>query len=410
MLKSISPGGYNITSSTFNPSVFVDEKVREIREFVGSSKAAIATSGGVDSTTCAVLAHRALGGKLICFFMDTGFMREGEVQEVSDMLRSLGLPLRVLTVKDRFMEALKGKRDAEEKRIAFRETFYKVLSEEARKEGCDVLIQGTIAPDWIETSGGIKTQHNVLEQLGFDTVKRYGFRLLEPLLELYKDQVREVARYLGVRFEASERQPFPGPGLLVRCIGEVREDKLKVLRAATSVVERTLGVLRPTPNQYFAAVVEDERMAASPAVERAVQGILPAGKVEYFTCRTTGVKGDNRAYGKIAVVSGSEAELDRLFALPERIIHEDGEVVRAVYELGEKGSGLGGEGGGGDLNGKRYSVLVRAVETRDFMTAKPYRVPMEVLGRLRDDLLKIGGVSSVCYDITSKPPATVEYE
>ncbi|MCX8182053.1 MAG: hypothetical protein N3D12_02930 [Candidatus Methanomethyliaceae archaeon] len=407
MLKSISPGGYNITSGTFSPPVFVEEKVREIREFVGSSKAAIATSGGVDSTTCAVLAHRALGGRLICFFMDTGFMREGEVQEVSEMLRSLGLPLRVLSVKDRFMEALKGKKDAEEKRIAFRETFYKVLSKEARKEGCEVLIQGTIAPDWIETSGGIKTQHNVLEQLGFDTVKRYGFRLLEPLLELYKDQVREVARYLGVRFEASERQPFPGPGLLVRCIGEVREDKLKVLRGATLAVERALGSLKPTPNQYFAAVVEDERVVASPAVERAVQEILPGGKVEYFKCRATGVKGDNRAYGKIAVVSGGEVETERLFTLPERIIHEDGEVVRAVYKLGESTVGVIGSGG---VRRERYAVLVRAVETRDFMTAKPYRVPMEVLKRLCQELLKICGVSSVFYDITSKPPATVEYE
>ncbi|MCQ5362013.1 MAG: GMP synthase [Candidatus Methanomethylicia archaeon] len=375
-----------------------------MREYVGGSKAAIATSGGVDSTTCAVLAHKALGGRLICFFMDTGFMREGEVEEVSEMLRSLGLPLRVLYVRDRFIEALRGKRDAEEKRITFRETFYRVLSEEAKKEMCDVLIQGTIAPDWIETSGGIKTQHNVLEQLGLNTVDRYGFRLLEPLLELYKDQVREVARYLGVRLEASERQPFPGPGLMVRCIGEVREEKLKVLRAATSVVERALGGLRPPPNQYFAAVVEDERSAASHEAERAVREVLPGGRVQYFNCRATGVKGDNRAYGKIAVVSGGKASTEDLFRLPERIIHEDGEVVRAVYELGGEGSGMGG----GSTN--RYAVLVRAVETRDFMTAKPYNVPMELLERLCRDLLEIKGVSSVCYDITSKPPATVEYE
>lgn len=400
MLKSISPGGNLITSGKFDPSVFVDEKIREIREFVRGSGAAIATSGGVDSTTCAVLAHRALGDRLVCFFMDTGFMREGEVQEVSEMLTSLGLPLKVLSVKDRFMAALRGKIDAEEKRIAFRETFYRVLGEEAKKEGCDVLIQGTIAPDWIETSGGIKTQHNVLEQLGFDTVKVYGFRLLEPLLELYKDQVREVARYLGVRLEASERQPFPGPGLMVRCIGEITEEKLRILRAATKVVERTLGGLRPAPHQYFAAVVEDERMWARPEVERTVREVLPGWSVEYFTCKATGVKGDNRAYGKVALVSGGiDVDSDLLFSLPERIIHEDGEVVRAVYRLGGKGGG-----------GNNYAVLIRAVETRDFMTAKPYRVPMEVLMGLSEEISRINGVSSVCYDITSKPPATVEYE
>ncbi|MGC8936798.1 MAG: ATP-binding protein [Candidatus Methanomethylicaceae archaeon] len=399
MLKSISPGGNLITSGKFDPSVFVDEKVREIREFVRSSRAAIATSGGVDSTTCAVLAHRALGDRLVCFFMDTGFMREGEVQEVSEMLTSLGLPLKVLSVKDRFMAALRGKRDAEEKRIAFREAFYRVLGEEAKKEGCDVLIQGTIAPDWIETSGGIKTQHNVLEQLGLDTMKMYGFRLLEPLLELYKDQVREIARYLGVRLEASERQPFPGPGLMVRCIGQVTEEKLRILRTATKMVELTLGGLRPAPNQYFAAVVEDERVRARPEVERAVREVLLGGSVEYFTCKATGVKGDNRAYGKVALVSGSvDVDIDLLFSLPERIIHEDGEVVRAVYRL-EKGGG-----------GNNYAVLIRAVETRDFMTAKPYRVPIEVLMDLCEEISGINGVSSACYDITSKPPATVEYE
>ncbi len=230
-------------------------------------------------------------------------------------------------------------------------------------------------------------------------MKRYGFRLLEPLLDLYKDQVRKAARQLGVSLETSERQPFPGPGLLVRCIGEVREDKMEVLRKSTSAVERVFGSLEKPPKQYFAAVVEDERKRAGERVQRVIQGILPDGRVEYFKCKATGVKGDNRAYGKIAVVSGGEKEPNELFGLPKRIIHEDRDVVRAVYRVG----GSGREGG-------RYAVLVRAVETRDFMTAKPYRVPFVVLRRLSDEILKIDGVSTVCYDITSKPPATVEYE
>lgn len=352
----------------------------------------------MDSTTCAVLAHKALGGRLVCFFMDTGFMREGEVQEVSGILRSLGLPVKVLSVKEKFMEALKGKRDAEEKRIAFRETFYSILGEEAKREGCDVLIQGTIAPDWIETSGGIKTQHNVLEQLGLDTVKRYGFRLLEPLLHLYKDQVRAVARYLGIRFETAERQPFPGPGLLVRCIGEVYEEKLEVLRRATTVVERTLGSLANPPKQYFAAVVEDERTRAEREVEEAVQDIMPGVIVEYFKCKATGVKGDNRAYGKIAIVSWRKVEPEVISVVAERIIHADPDVVRAVYRVDGSGNGGG------------YAVLIRAVETRDFMTAKPSPLSYKVLKEASNEILKIPKVSMVCYDITSKPPATVEYE
>jgi len=389
---------------------------------VGEGRAAIATSGGVDSTACAALAHRALGDRLICFFLDTGFMREGEVEEVRNLLTSLGLPLKVLSVRERFLEALRGKEDAEAKRVAFRETFYTVLGEAARAEGCRIMIQGTIAPDWIETSGGIKTQHNVLEQLGVDTVGRFGFRILEPLLELYKDQVRALARYLGARVEASERQPFPGPGLMVRCIGEVTAEKIDVLRAATCVVEEELGRLRPPPGQYLAAIADDRRSAAgegvasaaasAAAVAAAAAGLVPGARVEYLKGRATGVKGDERAYGRMVIVSGDDngngdgdgdgkggREPSELFGLPERVIHEDPDVVRVLYTVGTgRGTGRGS-----------YVVIVRAVDTRDFMTAKPTAVPLVVLKRIAERVLS-DKVSTVCYDLTSKPPATVEFE
>ena len=372
---------------------------------MGSSKAAIATSGGVDSTVCAVLALRALGDRLICFFMDTGFMREGEVEEVRAMLTSLGLPLKVLSVNDRFLRALEGKTDAESKRLAFRDTFYTILGEAVKGEGCEILIQGTIAPDWIETSGGIKTQHNVLEQLGVDTMSRFGFKLLEPLLDLYKDQVRALARYLGVEITSSNRQPFPGPGLLVRCIGAVKEDKLDVVKKATFIVEDHLRQITRPPQQYLAAVIEDDRTPAGKEIDRILSKVHDGGSAYYLAGRATGVKGDDRAYGKMIVVSGIEKEPKDLFDMPERLVHADREIVRVLYSIRDNRAKSAR-----DRRIKRYFVIVRAVDTRDFMTAKPSAVSLSVLQEIAKGILKDKKVAAVAYDLTSKPPATVEFE
>lgn len=390
----------------FGPAKFIDEQVPMMRKFVGSAKAAVATSGGVDSTACAALAHMALGRNLVCFFLDTGFMREGEVGEVMGMLKSLNLPLKILTLKERFLRRLEGKTDAESKRLAFRETFYTSLGEAMKAEGCQVLIQGTIAPDWIETSGGIKTQHNVLEQLGVNTVSSFGFRLLEPLLDLYKDQVRALARHLGVK--ESERQPFPGPGLMVRCIGKVTEEKLDVLRRATAITENCLAKMEPPPKQYLAAVTEDDRLPSATLAE-SLGSAFPGLQVEYLGALVTGVKGDDRAYGKMVVASGGAvdgAEPRALFGLPAAVIHADKEVVRVLYAIAqaEVGRGIAKMGIG------RHVLIVRAVETRDFMTAKPSEVPRSLLESLAGKVLEDGRVSLVAYDLTSKPPATVEFE
>lgn len=235
-----------------NVEEFVDKQVEEIQRVVGFEKALIAVSGGVDSTTCAVLTHRAMGNRLQCAFIDTGFMRLKEPEGVKQFFDELKLPFKIIDARKRFMDSLKGLEDAEEKRKVFRQTFYEVLSENAKVEGCKFLVQGTIAPDWIETKGGIKTQHNVLDQIGINTVEKFGFNVIEPLMNLYKDQVREVAVFLGIPLEFSQRQPFPGPGLLVRIVGEVNEEKLDLEKKATKIVEENIQ-----GSQYFAAITDD---------------------------------------------------------------------------------------------------------------------------------------------------------
>jgi len=252
----------------FNPQEFVNKQVTEIRKVVNNEKALIAVSGGVDSTTCAVLAHRALGENLLCVTIDDAFMRTGEPERIAQILSQppLNLPTKILNVQKHFLNALEGLRDAEEKRKAFRETFYKSLSETAKKESFRFLVQGTIRADIDETTKGIKTQHNVLSQMGISPAERYGFQLIEPLVSIYKPQVREVARHLGVPSELSERQPFPGPGLSVRVVGQNRTDKLESLKKATAITEENLAKHRP--NQYFATIIDNEEKPHHPRLTR----------------------------------------------------------------------------------------------------------------------------------------------
>src|SRR3989454_8339472 len=247
-----------MTLEGFRPSSYLTSQTAKILETVGDGKAIAAVSGGVDSTVAALVAKRALGDRLFPVFIDTGFLRVGETESVKARLseRSLGLKVKLVKAAGRFLEATKGETGAEEKRKKFRETFYQVLGEEARKDGCDFIVQGTIAPDWIETQGGIKTQHNILEQVGIDALSTYGFRVVEPISELYKDQVRALGRHLDIPKDLSERQPFPGPGLLVRCIGTVSKKKLELLKSATRIIEEKLGPFNY--DQYFAGVIENK--------------------------------------------------------------------------------------------------------------------------------------------------------
>ena len=384
---------------------FVEEQVKAVKEVLGDEKALIAVSGGVDSTISAVITHKAIGDNLACVFIDDNFMRIGEPERVKEMLSSppLNLPVRILRERERFMKALEGLSDAEEKRIAFRETFYQTLGDAARAEGCRFMVQGTIKADIEETAGGIKTQHNILEQIGIDPVERFGYSVVEPIKSLYKYQVREVARFMGAPQAASERQPFPGPGLSVRVVGEITKEKLQQEKLANDAVEAHFEKHKPA--QYFAAVLSAEEVSAPEGLRSAVSEVLGIDeskiRVAYLKERGTGMVDGNRTYGRIATfnVKGGEAlGYEELEEVRVAIQSMEPGISRVLYNVSGK------EGG-------KYRVAMRAVETRDFLTAEIAKVPHETLKAAADEILeKCSEVVGVYYDITPKPPATVEYE
>lgn len=298
---------------------FIPQSIEKIKEQI-SGPAIIALSGGVDSSVCAVLAHRAIGELLYPIYIDTGLMRKGETQRIKEIFSDMNL--QVVDGRERFLEALKGIDDPEIKRKAVGETFIRIFEEEARLLKAEFLIQGTIYPDRIESEGGIKSHHNVG---GLPSVVDFK-SIVEPLEDLYKDEVREVARALGLPHEISERMPFPGPGLSVRIVGEVTEEKVEAVREANAIVEAEL-LEKFHPWQTFAAIV---------------------GK-------GTGVKGDQRVHGWI--------------------------------------------------------VAVRAVGSRDGMTAEAMELPWDVLKRIESRITgEISSVARVVYDLSPKPPATIEFE
>ena len=219
-----------------DPRKFVDEKIGDIKTTIGNEKAISALSGGVDSSTCTVLAHRAIGDNLKVIFIDDGLMREGEPQAVQQVFSDFGILVEIIDARDEFLTALKGKIDPEDKRKAFRDIFYTVFGREVSKSEARFLVQGTIAADIIETKGGVKTQHNILEQIGIDPEAGYGFKVVEPIKELFKFEVREVAKELGLPEEIHQRMPFPGPGLATRVVGEETPERVELVRKATVIV------------------------------------------------------------------------------------------------------------------------------------------------------------------------------
>jgi len=384
----------------FNIEEFIKTQIENLRREVKGERALVAVSGGVDSTTCAALAYKAIKENLVCVLIDTGFMRINEPEWVKETLNKppLNLPVQIIKAEENFIKSLTGVKDAEEKRRIFREEFYKVLSFIAKKEDCKFLIQGTIAPDWIETKGGIKTQHNVLTQIGIKTEEKYGFTVLEPLVNLYKDQVRVVAKALNIPKEISERQPFPGPGLMVRCVGEIKKEKLGELKKATEVVERKL--VDKEIQQYFAAILDGEAGEKRSFLEL---GLNYEFKV--FKNLATGVKGDVRAYGKIAGIKIEEefrrrvwSNFEKLIFLQSKIISENKDFTRVLYLIDGKNEG-------------KYAVSIRAIKTRDYMTADVAKVDWETIKEISQEILfKCLNVKEVYYDVTPKPPATIEYE
>jgi GMP synthase (glutamine-hydrolysing) len=398
---------------TFDPEKFVDNAIAETKKSIGNEKALVAISGGVDSTTCAVLTHKAIGDNLICVILDDAFMRQDEPENVANTLSKppFNVPTKIVDVRERFLKAMKGLSDAEEKRKMFRETFYQVLADTAKKEKCKILVQGTIRADILETVGGVKTQHNVLEQMGINPIERFGFKVVEPLLPLFKEQVRMLARLFGLPPEYSERQPFPGPGLSVRVVGEIRPEKLETLRKATAIAESELKDLRPA--QYFAIIMDNEEnthLSTALRVQETAARLLNVPSrnvnVKIFKHKATGVEGGKRRYGevvglKVQTMNGRlhQTPLQNIISLQARIITENPEVARVFYAIEDS------------PEKKPYVIGIRSVETKDFLTAKVSEIPWTTLEKIAEGTMeKCPNVSTVYYDLTPKPPATIEME
>jgi GMP synthase (glutamine-hydrolysing) len=245
-----------ITAAQLEPGRFIDEQVTHIRKAVGDGTAINALSGGVDSSVVTLLGHRALGTQLRTVFIDNGLMREGEPAQVVAVFKELGVPVEVVDAREEFLAALAGVADPEQKREAITQTFYRrVFGRLVRESDARFLLQGTILTDVDETVAGIKRQHNVFEQLGIDPQEAFGYRIIEPLVQLRKDAVRIIGQSLGLPPSAFSRIPFPGPALSARVIGEATAGRIATVRRATEIVERALA--GTDAFQYMAILHED---------------------------------------------------------------------------------------------------------------------------------------------------------
>ncbi len=314
-----------IRLENLKPASFIREQVEKLRTDVGDGCAVNALSGGVDSSVVTMIGHRALGRRLKTYFIENGIMREGEARRIASLFRSLGVKVEVIDARKQFFAALAGIEDPEEKREAITQTFYKtVFGPLVKKSGARFLLQGTNYTDVEETVAGVKRQHNILAQLGIDTVKAFGYVVLEPIIQLRKTGVRKVARSLGLPREIWDRPPFPGPALAARVIGPVTPARVAVVRAATAIVEEELAASGAF--QYLAILHQD---------------------------MVTGVRAGKRAFG--------------------------------------------------------MQVEVRCWESTDAVTATPTPLAFRTLERLAARITtEVDGVVSVTYNVTRKPPSTIE--
>ena len=315
----------------WTPASFIEHTVAELSTKLGDDKVVLALSGGVDSTVAAVLLNKAIGNHLTCIFVDNGLLRKNEFESVLANYKDMGLNVLGIDAKDYFYEQLKGVTEPEKKRKIIGAEFIRVFEEEARKlHGIHFLAQGTIYPDVIESGAGdaavIKSHHNVGGLPDYVDFKE----IIEPLRLLFKDEVRQLGRELGLPEYLVMRQPFPGPGLAIRVIGDVTKEKLDILRDADAIFRDEIALAGEDKNlnQYFAVLTNT---------------------------RSVGVMGDGRTYD--------------------------------------------------------YTLALRAVTTSDFMTADWARIPYDVLDKISIRIVnEVSGVNRICYDITSKPPATIEWE
>jgi GMP synthase (glutamine-hydrolysing) len=314
-----------IEAKDLNLQRFIEEKIAEIASLAGNGLAINALSGGVDSSAVTILGHRALGDRLKTYFIDHGLMREDEPQRIVSLFKELGVPTELVDARTEFFNALKGVTDPEEKREAITQAFYKdVFGRLVKESNATHLLQGTNYTDIEETVAGVKRQHNILEQLGIDTQEQYGYKVIEPLIQLRKPAVREVAKALGLPEEIYHRPPFPGPALAARIIGEVTQERVSLVKKATKIVEEELQDTQAF--QYMAILHED---------------------------KVTGVRNRKRDYG--------------------------------------------------------LQIEVRCWESQDALTGSPTRLSYDTLEKLAERMTtEVPGVVSVTYNITNKPPSTIE--
>lgn len=314
-----------IKVTDLNPNEFIAQETKEISSLVGEGLAINALSGGVDSSTVTMLGHKALGKRLKTYFIENGLMRQDEPQKIVSLFKGFGVSVEVVDAQEKFFKALKGVTDPEEKREAITQTFYKdVFGKLVRDSGAKYLLQGTILTDVDETVAGIKRQHNVFEQLGIDPKKAFGYKIIEPLVQLRKDGVRKVAEALGLPSSVYNRMPFPGPALSARVIGEVTLKKIKIVRQATAITEELLSGVRAF--QYMAILHND---------------------------KVTGIREGKRDFG--------------------------------------------------------LQIEIRCWDSTDARVGKPTRLAYEAMDNLAQRITKeVPGVVSVTYNITPKPPSTLE--
>lgn len=304
---------------------FIEEKVREVSSAVGGGLAVNALSGGVDSSVVTMLGHKALGSRLKTYFIENGLMRQDEPQRIASLFRKMGVNVEIVDARKQFFDALKGLEDPEEKREAITQSFYKdIFGQLVKKSGAKYLLQGTNYTDVEETVAGVKRQHNILEQLGIDTQKEFGYKVIEPIIQLRKTAVREVAKALGLPDELYNRPPFPGPALAARVIGEVTPQRVEIVRKATKIVEEELSATNAF--QYLAILHQD---------------------------KVTGVRQGKRDFG--------------------------------------------------------LQIEIRCWDSKDAVVASPTKLPFNTLERLAEKITsQVPGVVSVTYNITRKPPSTIE--
>ncbi len=303
---------------------FIDQQIEAIRNQVGDEKVLLALSGGVDSSVVATLLIRAIGKNLVCVHVNHGLLRKGESEQVIEVFeKNLGANLKYVDASNKFLKELKGVSDPEQKRKIIGRVFIEVFTKEAKKiKNVKYLAQGTIYPDILE-SKGVKAHHNV-----GGMPKEFDFELVEPVKYLYKDEVRVVGEALGLPKTMVYRQPFPGPGLGVRCVGAITKDRLNALREADAIVREEIGKLKDRPWQYFCVIPD---------------------------LKSTGIKDGKRYMG--------------------------------------------------------WAAVIRAINTRDAVTAKSYEIPYKTLYRIRDRIIKeVPGINRVLWDFSDKPVSTIEWE